>query len=143
MAEKDYSATPLWKKLGLKPGSQLFVSSAPYPPGADIRSLLEEFTPVSHPREADVQLFFTTSRSVLESDFSKMASFLKPNGGLWVSWPKKASGVNAELNNDLAFEDVQRIGLDAGLVDNKSCSIDQDWQALRFVIRREDRPRAG
>jgi hypothetical protein len=61
---------------------------------------------------------------------------LSHSGGLWVAWPKKAS----RIHSDLSFEEVQSIGLEAGLVDNKSCSIDEDWQALRFVNRREDRP---
>ena len=139
MTEKDYSGTPLWKKLGLKPGLKLFVSSAPYPPVlAQIRPLLKEFRPVSHPRDADVQLFFTTSRERLQSHIV-MATVMPPDGGLWIAWPKKSSGLNEELQNDLTFEIVQRIGLDAGLVDNKSCSIDADWQALRFVIRKGDR----
>lgn len=137
MRHKDYSGTPLPKKLGLKEGRRLVVSSAPYPPvRADIRGLLEEFPPVSHPRDADVQLFFTTSQRKLESYFPMMAAVLPPDGGLWIAWPKQTSSLNSELGNDLTFEIVQRIGLDAGLVDNKSCSIDEDWQALRFVIRR-------
>jgi hypothetical protein len=137
MRHKDYSGTPLPKKLGLKEGKRLVVSSAPYPPvRADIGGLLEEFPPVSHPRDADVQLFFTTSQRKLESYFPKMAAVLPPDGGLWIAWPKQTSSLNSELGNDLTFEIVQRIGLDAGLVDNKSCSIDEDWQALRFVIRR-------
>jgi|SRR5919109_623454 hypothetical protein len=142
MAEKDYSATPLPKKLGLKPGKRLFVSAAPFPPvRAQIRGLLKEFPSVSRLEDADVQLFFTTSKATLTSDFPNMAGVLPPDGGLWIAWPKKASKLNAELGNDLSFEDVQSIGLKAGLVDNKSCSIDEDWQALRFVIRRVDRPR--
>jgi hypothetical protein len=144
MAHRDYSATPLSKKLGLKTGKRLIVSSAPYPPvRATIEDLLKEFPPVSHPRDADVQLFFTTSRSKLESYFPKLAGLLPSDGGLWIAWPKKVSKLNAELGNDLTFEIVQQIGLSAGLVDNKSCSIDDDWQALRFVIRRQDRPRAS
>lgn len=140
MPEKDYSGTPLSRKLGLRPGLRLFVSSAPYPPvRADIRKLLEEFPPVRHRRDSDVRLFFTTSRFVLAAYFPPMAKTLQPDGGLWVAWPKKSSKLNAELKNDLTFEDVQRIGLDAGLVDNKSCSLDADWQALRFVVRKEDR----
>jgi hypothetical protein len=59
-----------------------------------------------------------------------------PAEGLWVAWPKKAS----KLETDLDFATVQQIGLDAGLVDNKSCAIDDEWQALRFVYRLEDRP---
>jgi hypothetical protein len=138
---RDYSGTPLSTKLGLKRGKRLHVSSAPYPAArAKIDGLLKDFPPVRHPREADVQLFFTTSQARLESSFAKIAAFLPPDGGLWIAWPKKASRLNAELGNDLTFETVQRIGLQAGLVDNKSCSIDQDWQALRFVIRRQDRP---
>lgn len=137
MRHEDYSGTPLPKKLGLKEGRRLFVSSAPYPPvRADIGGLLKEFPPVSHLRDADVQLFFTTSQRKLESYFPKMAAVLPPDGGLWIAWPKQTSSLNSELGNDLTFEIVQRIGLDAGLVDNKSCSIDEDWQALRFVIRR-------
>jgi hypothetical protein len=142
MPDKDYSATPLWKKLGLREGKRLSVSAAPYPPfRADLRDLLVTFPVVRDVKDADVQLFFTTSTARLESDFPKMASVLPPDGGLWIAWPKKASSLNEELRNDLTFETVQRIGLAAGLVDNKSCSIDHHWQALRFVVRREDRPR--
>jgi hypothetical protein len=60
---------------------------------------------------------------------------LAPSDGLWVAWPKKA----AKLDTDLDFDAVQRIGLDNGLVDNKSASIDELWQALRFVYRLRDR----
>lgn len=140
MAGKDYSGTPLWKKLGLKPELRLFVASAPYPPvGANLGQLLDEYPPVRHPRDGDIHLFFSTERSRLEATFSALASVLKPDGGLWIAWPKKASKINSELGNDLTFETVQAIGLNAGLVDNKSCSIDEDWQALRFVVRKEDR----
>jgi hypothetical protein len=62
---------------------------------------------------------------------------VRPDGGIWVAWPKKASG----LATDLSFDDVQSIGLDAGLVDNKSASIDDVYQGLRFVYRLKDRPR--
>ena len=106
MPGKDYSATPLSKKLGAKPG-------------------------------AGVVVFFTTERSELERRFDALRDTLAPADGLWVAWPKKAS----QLTTDLDFESVQGIGLAAGLVDNKSCAIDGDWQALRFVRRREDRDR--
>ena len=62
---------------------------------------------------------------------------LEPDGGLWIAWPKKTSGVAT----DLVFEAVQRIGLDAGLVDNKVCAIDDTWSGLRFVHRLADRPK--
>jgi hypothetical protein len=105
-AEKDYSATPLGKKLGAKPGVEVLV-------------------------------FFTTRRSELERRFGKLKQTLAPADGLWIAWPKKAS----RIETDLDFATVQRIGLDAGLVDNKSAAIDDAWQAIRFVYRKQDRPR--
>ncbi len=105
MPEKDYSATPLGKKLGAKPG-------------------------------AEVVVLFTTSRAELERRFGPLKKTLAPADSLWIAWPKKAS----KIETDLDFATVQQIGLNAGLVDNKSAAIDGDWQALRFVFRREDRP---
>jgi hypothetical protein len=106
MADKDYSATPLGKKLGAKPGIEVLV-------------------------------FFTTSRKELERRFPALKKTLAPADGLWVAWPKKAS----KIETDLDFSAVQEIGFAAGLVDNKSAAIDGDWQAVRFVYRKEDRPR--
>jgi hypothetical protein len=101
---RDYSATPLSRKLGAKPG-------------------------------AEVVVLFTTSRAELERRFSPLRDTLDDADGLWVAWPKKA----AKIETDLTFDAVQQVGLEAGLVDNKSCSIDEHWQALRFVRRVRDR----
>ena len=101
---KDYSATPLSKKLGAKPG-------------------------------VDVIVFFTTSREELERRFAGLRKTMSPADGLWIAWPKKAS----KIESDLDFDIVQKIGLGAGLVDNKSAAVDDLWQALRFVYRLEDR----
>jgi hypothetical protein len=87
---------------------------------------------------AGVVVFFTTSRAKLERRFEALKATLDPADGLWIAWPKKA----AKLETDLSFEAVQEIGLAAGLVDNKSCAIDERWQALRFVYRVTDRPGA-
>ncbi len=106
MPAKDYSATPLSKKLGAKPG-------------------------------VGVVVLFTTSRNELERRFGALKATLAPADGLWVAWPKKAS----KIETDLSFDEVQRIGLAQGLVDNKSASIDDLWQAVRFVIRLRDRAR--
>ena len=84
---------------------------------------------------AGVVVYFTTSREELEGRFEGLKQALAPADGLWVAWPKKA----ARIETDLDFETVQGIGLAAGLVDNKSCAIDERWQALRFVYRLEDR----
>ena len=88
---------------------------------------------------AGVVVFFTTSRSDLDRRFSGLKATLDPADGLWIAWPKKA----AKVEGDLTFEAVQEIGLANGLVDNKSASIDERWQALRFVYRLTDRERAG
>ena len=82
-----------------------------------------------------VLVLFTTSRAELERRFVALKKTLGPPDGLWIAWPKKA----AKLETDLDFDAVQSTGLAHGLVDNKSASIDETWQALRFVYRREDR----
>jgi hypothetical protein len=84
---------------------------------------------------AGVVVYFTTSRRELERRFAKLKQTLAPADGLWIAYPKKSS----KLETDLTFDAVQRIGLDAGLVDNKSIAFDDDWSAVRFVYRREDR----
>jgi len=84
---------------------------------------------------AEVVVFFTTRRSELERRFEALKGTLAPADGLWIAWPKKA----AKIETDLDFETVQKIGLDAGLVDNKSAAVDDAWQAVRFVYRRENR----
>ena len=86
---------------------------------------------------SETLVFFTTRRAELERRFGALEATLAPADGLWIAWPKKAS----KLETDLDFETVQHVGLDHGLVDNKSASIDERWQALRFVYRLRDRPR--
>jgi hypothetical protein len=86
---------------------------------------------------ARVVVYFTTSRADLERRFEGLKATLDPADGLWIAWPKTA----AKIEGDLTFEVVQQTGLAHGLVDNKSCSIDERWQALRFVYRLQDRPR--
>jgi hypothetical protein len=126
---KDYSQTPLPQKLGIKEGSRVALQNAP--PGFAGALGVE-------PRlrgELDVVVLFATRRGELTRAFAPLARRLTPAGGLWIAWPKKS----ADLESDLTFEIVQGIGLEAGLVDNKSCAIDETWQALRFVYRLEDR----
>jgi hypothetical protein len=84
---------------------------------------------------AGVVVFFTTSRDELDRRFEGLKATLDAADGLWIAWPKKA----AKIGSDLSFESVQEIGLAHGLVDNKSCAIDERWQALRFVYRLTDR----
>jgi hypothetical protein len=135
-----YSQTPLAAKLGLKPGSFAVVLSGP----ADIAKLLDPLpdgvtlaTDFAPRQSYDIILCFTTSRAVLQRRFAAAAKRLQPAGGLWVAWPKKSSDVATDLNENV----VRDIGLDAGLVDNKVCAIDETWSGLRFVIRLRDRPK--
>jgi hypothetical protein len=84
---------------------------------------------------ADVVVYFTTSQAELSRRFPKLKQALAAPDGLWIAYPKKSS----KLETDLTFKAVQQIGLDAGLVDNKSIAFDEDWSAVRFVHRLEDR----
>jgi len=131
-----YSGTPLPKKLGIKEQSRIAFVNAP----EDFQSYLgplpssaEVVTRITKP--LDLVLLFVTSERALARDFAKLAEKLATNGMIWIAWPKKSSGVAT----DLSFERVQRIGLDAGLVDVKICAIDETWSGLKFVIRLKDR----
>jgi hypothetical protein len=86
-------------------------------------------------RSHHVIVLFTKSRAELERQFGPVSQRLDPAGGLWVSWPKKTSGVASDLTEDI----VRAIGLASGLVDNKVCAIDETWSGLRFVVRVQDR----
>ncbi len=134
---RDYSGTPLPEKLGVREGSRVLVIGAPQ--GFSLAPLPSGVEIVGRARAPlDVAVLFTTRHSELARRFAPIARALDPAGRLWVAWPKKA----AALDTDLTFEIVQRVGLDAGLVDNKSASIDDVFQGLQFVVRVKDRPTA-
>ncbi len=132
-----YSGTPLAKKLGIREGSRLALIDAP----SDFQRLLEAMPPgLRIVRSArgplDTIVFFTDSRARLSKRFGALARALQPAGGLWVAWPKRASGVATDLTENV----VREIGLATGLVDNKVAAIDEVWSGLRFVVRLRDRP---
>ena len=83
----------------------------------------------------DFAMIFTKSAEDLIKQFSSTAKQLAPAGMIWVSWPKKTSGVATDLSETL----VRDIGLDAGLVDVKVCAVTEVWSGLKFVIRVKDR----
>jgi len=133
---KDYSGTPLPKKLGIKAGSRVFLVNepdgferglTPLPHGA---TLLPKLT-----KPLDVGVLFATEQAELIGWFDRMIAALDTSGRLWVAWPKKAS----KVATDIDFGFAQGIGLDAGLVDNKSASITDVFQGLQFVYRVKDR----
>jgi hypothetical protein len=133
---KDYSGTPLPKKLGIRQGSSVFLVNAPdgfdailtpMPEGAKILPKIA--------KPLDVGVLFATEQRELIAWFDRIAAALDTAGRLWVAWPKKAS----KVATDIDFGFAQGIGLDAGLVDNKSASITDVFQGLQFVYRLRDR----
>ena len=133
-APAGYSGTPLPQKLGIKAGHRVLLAGAP--DGFDLGPLPD----VDLRRRAgrtpyDVVLLFCTDLRRLEKEFEPQATRLVSNGGLWVAWPKRSSGVPTDLDENR----VRAVGLAAGLVDNKVCAIDATWSGLRFVIRLRDR----
>ena len=84
----------------------------------------------------DVIVAFATRRAALERRLPALRAALEPAGGLWLAWPKRASGVATDLGD----HEIRTLGLASGLVDNKVCAIDETWSGLRFVYRRADRP---
>ena len=130
-----YSETPLVKKLGMKSGFRIAFVNAPngFSKGLDLPTKVEINTRSREP--LDFALLFVKSEKKLRAAFPQYAAKLKPAGMLWVAWPKKSSGVAT----DLSFNNVQAIGLAAGLVDPKICAVDEVWSGLKFVFRLKDR----
>jgi len=129
-----YSGTPLLQKLGIKPGARIqFVAAPPQLP--DLLGALPDGAAVAARGNLDFALLFTTKLSDLMRQFPKLRDRLESNGMLWVSWPKKSSGVVTDLNENV----VRDYGLANGLVDVKVCAIDDTWSGLKFVRRIVDR----
>lgn len=131
-----YSGTPLPKKLGIKEGFRALLVRAPEEVRAELRRALAGCEVLREARDKlDFVMLFTDSRAELDKDFRRIAKELSPVGMLWVSWPKKSSGVKTDLDENL----VRQIGLGAGLVDVKVCAVTDVWSGLKFVRRVRDR----
>src|SRR3954463_14584031 len=133
-----YSGTPLAKKLGIKSGHRVAVVHEPYdfeaalgdlPDGVVVQNGLAGKTPL------DIIVAFFVKRGDLTRQLAALRRRMAPACGLWIAWPKKASGVAT----DVAENVVREIALPTGLVDNKVCAIDETWSGLRLVIRLEHR----
>lgn len=134
-----YSGTPLQKKLGIKPGARVAFVNEPPSLRRDLGELPDGVKILqSAANQLDFVHVFVKSRAELEKQFAKFASRLQAAGMLWISWPKKASGVPTDLNENL----VRDVGLANGLVDVKVCAVDDTWSGLKFVIRVKDRAKA-
>ena len=129
-----YSGTPLAKKLTLKDGMHVWFYDMPDSIRAEIDDyglkLIEEDTPSKGINAAHV---FVTEQSALDNHLNSLRTLIEPAGQVWVSWPKKASGVETEIDQAA----VQQAGLAIGFVDTKKCAVDETWSGLKFVIRKE------
>jgi hypothetical protein len=131
-----YSETPLQKKLGIKPGTSVFIQNAPAnyfdwvsPLPADV---LVKRTAV---KELDFIHSFVRDQKEFKKLFVANKKNLKKDGMMWISWPKKSSGVATNLDENI----IRDFGLEAGLVDVKVCAVDETWSGLKFVYRVKDR----
>ncbi len=131
-----YSDTPLINKLGIKVGLNMTVLNAPahydqligdWPVGVSVSRSLDETFAFIH--------YFTQSKLELEQQFPDLVAHLDKRGMLWVSWPKKASGMESDLDDNV----IREIGLANGLVDVKVAAIDEVWSGIKFVYRLKDR----
>jgi hypothetical protein len=136
MASAGYSGTPLPQKLGIKEGHRVAVVGAPHgfalgalPAGTHLQRNL------AGKAALDVLVVFVTRRADLIARIATCRSRMQPAAGLWIAWPKRASGVPTDLTEDT----LREVGLPQGLVDTKVCAIDDTWSGLRFVIRKENR----
>jgi hypothetical protein len=131
-----YSGTPLAKKLGIKPGSRLFVAGAPenylrlvapLPEGVQLLRRIGSETDMVH--------LFATKRARLSEALRGTLARMKADGAIWVSWPKKASRVETDITEDT----IREVALPMGLVDIKVCAVDDTWSGLKLVLRKEKR----
>jgi len=131
-----YSGTPLIRKLGIKDEQRLAFLNAP----EDFATTLGELPESAQLRASargklDVIVLFVTRRAELGRRIEALGRSIYPDGGLWVAWPKRASGVETDMTEDV----VRELALPLGLVDNKVCAIDETWSGLRVVWRKERR----
>jgi hypothetical protein len=136
-----YSGTPLPKKLGLKPQFRAAFFQLPSDVKAELKEALSDCVLLKDGKDGSGQLdfamIFVKSQADMREQFPAFARRLAPAGMLWVSWPKKASGVVTDIGEN----DVMKIGLTVGLVDVKVCAVNEVWSGLKFVIRVKDRAR--
>jgi hypothetical protein len=131
-----YSGTPLPKKLGIKAGFRVCMVEAPPEVQKELGAELGACEIVHDAKPPlDFAMVFTKSKSTLAKEFKRISRLLAPAGMLWVSWPKKSSGVATNLDENI----VREIGLAAGLVDVKVCAVTEVWSGLKFVRRVKDR----
>jgi hypothetical protein len=131
-----YSGTPLPQKLGIKAGFRVAFFAIPADVSEELKTALTAGE-ICARGPLDFAMIFVKSQAEMHSQFPRFAKRLSPAGMLWVSWPKKSSGIQTDLGEN----QVRRTGLDAGLVDVKVCAVTETWSGLKFVLRVQDRPK--
>ena len=131
-----YSGTPLAQKLGIKAGQQVMLINAP----AAYRKLLEPLPEAvsfsaTVKRGATYIHLFVSKREMLEKELKPLRKLVADTGTLWISWPKKSSGVATDVTEDV----IRDVALPLGFVDVKVCAVDETWSGLKLMIRRENR----
>ena len=134
-----YSGTPLAKKLGIKPGTALFLIAPPGHYDELLAPLPEGVRRVRKVDDADVAHFFETARARLDKDLRAALPKMKQDASIWISWPKKAAKVETDITEDT----VREVALPLGLVDIKVCAVDEIWSGLKLVIRKQLRQARG
>jgi hypothetical protein len=127
-----YSGTPLPKKLGIREKYSVLLLNAPARFERKLEPLPDGAEVVDDPSGARVAVLFAASQAELAHDFRPLAKALSKQSALWIAWPKKASGVKTDLNENV----VRELGLGAGWVDYKVCAIDETWSGLCFARRK-------
>ena len=131
MALAGYSGTPLVRKLGIKPDSRLVLIGAPQGFRAELIGLPDGVRIATRLQGSpDLAIWFVSTRREVEGRMPQVASAM--GQGLWVAWPKKASGVVTDVTEDT----IRNAGLAHGIVDYKVCAIDAVWSGLKFARRR-------
>jgi hypothetical protein len=131
-----YSGKPVAQKLGIKPGFCIFVDGAPFAYGKIVGPLPPGASVQAKPKPSlDMVHLFATQSKGLAAKLRRYRETIAPDGMIWVSWPKKSSGVATDLT-DIVVRDT---ALPLGLVDIKVCAIDDVWSGLKFVIPKNQR----
>jgi hypothetical protein len=131
-----YSGTPLARKLGIKEGCRLFLSHAPTHYPALVAPLPDGVQLVGRMgRTTDLVHIFSTNRKDLERSLRAALKALRDDAPVWVSWPKKSSGVATDITEDT----IRAVALPMGLVDVKVCAVDEVWSGLKLVVRKSNR----
>lgn len=129
-----YSDTPLAKKLNLRDGQRVWFDGMPESVQDEIAEYALELTLVGAPEEGvDAAHIFVTEREDLARLLPMLREAIASDGQIWVSCPKKASGVETDITEDT----IRELCLPLGLVDTKVCAVDDVWSALKLVVRKE------